>query len=71
MDDLRYDVMSQLKHFVCPACEQGILTAVAEVGIESEGRRVKFQSLSEHKEGCTDVIIVERLLSRLTIHSWN
>ena len=46
MDDLRYDVMSQLKHFVCPACEQGILTAVAEVGIESEGSTVKFQSLS-------------------------
>ena len=38
--------MSQLKHFVCPACEKGILTAVAEVGIESEGSTVKFQSLS-------------------------
>ena len=38
--------MSQLKHFVCPACEQGILTVVAEVGIESEGSTVKFQSLS-------------------------
>ena len=36
-DDLRYKGMSQLKHFVCPACEQGILTVVAEVGIESEG----------------------------------
>src|SRR6187551_427463 len=46
MDDLRYDVMSQLKHFLCPACEQGILTVVAEVGIESEGSTVKFQSLS-------------------------
>ena len=46
MDDLRYKVMSQLKHFVCPACENGILTAVAEVGIESEGNAVKFQSLS-------------------------
>ena len=46
MDDLRYDVMSQLKHFLCPACEQGILTLVAEVGIESEGSSVKFQSLS-------------------------
>ena len=38
--------MSQLKHFLCPACEQGILTVVAEVGIESEGSTVKFQSLS-------------------------
>ena len=38
--------MSQLKHFVCPACEKGILTVVAEVGIESEGSTVKFQSLS-------------------------
>ncbi len=38
--------MSQLRHFVCPACEQGILTVVAEVGIESEGSTVKFQSLS-------------------------
>ena len=49
MDDLRYKVMSQLKHFVCPACENGILTAVAEVGIESEGSPVKFQSLSGAK----------------------
>src|SRR6478672_12324835 len=39
-------VMSQFKHFLCPACEQGILTVVAEVGIESEGSTVKFQSLS-------------------------
>ena len=46
MDDLRYEVMSQLKHFLCPACEQAILTLVAEVGIESEGSSVKFQSLS-------------------------
>ena len=46
MDDLRYEVMSQLKHFLCPACEQAILTLVAEVGIESEGSLVKFQSLS-------------------------
>ena len=46
MDDSRYKIMSQLKHFVCPACENGILTAVAEVGIESEGSAVKFQSLS-------------------------
>jgi len=38
--------MSQLKHFLCPACEQGILTVVAEVGIESEGSTIKFQSLS-------------------------
>jgi uncharacterized protein (TIGR02271 family) len=46
MDDLCYKAMSQLKHFVCPSCEQGILTVVAEVGIESEGSSVKFQSLS-------------------------
>ena len=38
--------MSQLKHFVCPACDQGILTVVAEIGIESEGSTVKFRSLS-------------------------
>jgi uncharacterized protein (TIGR02271 family) len=37
--------VSQLKHLVCPACEQGILTVVAEVGVESEGSTVKFQSL--------------------------
>jgi len=46
MDHLRHKIMSQLKHFVCPACEKGILAAVAEVGIESEGSTVKFQSLS-------------------------
>ena len=34
--------MSQLKHFVCPACEKGILTVVAEVGIESEGSTGKI-----------------------------
>ena len=44
MDDLRYKIMSQLKHFVCPACEKGILAAVAEVGIESEGSTAKFQT---------------------------
>jgi hypothetical protein len=38
--------MSQLKHVVCPACEKGILTIVAVVGIEAEGSAVKFQSLS-------------------------
>jgi transposase-like protein len=38
--------MSQLKHVVCPACEKGILTVVAEVGIEAEGSTEKFQSLS-------------------------
>ena len=63
--------MSQLKHFVCPACEQGILTVVAEVGIESEGRTAKFQSLSAAKEGCTNVTIVESHLLRLTMNSWN
>ena len=71
MDDSRYKIMSQLKHFVCPACEKGILTAVAEVGIESEGSAVKFQSLSAAQGGCTDVTIVVRNLSRLAMNSWN
>jgi hypothetical protein len=38
--------MSQLKHVICPVCEKGILTVVAEVGVEAEGTTVKFQSLS-------------------------
>jgi phage FluMu protein Com len=38
--------MSQLQHVVCTTCEKGILTVVAEVGIEAEGSTEKFQSLS-------------------------
>jgi len=38
--------MSQLQHVVCTACEKGILTVVAEVGIEAEGSTAKFQLLS-------------------------
>ena len=38
--------MSQLHHIVCTACEKGILSVVAEVGIEAEGCTEKFQSLS-------------------------
>ncbi|MEP6575547.1 MAG: hypothetical protein ABJB85_03885 [Nitrososphaerota archaeon] len=38
--------MSQLQHVVCRVCEKGILTVVAEVGIEAEGSTEKFQSLS-------------------------
>lgn len=34
------------KYVVCPACSDGILDIVAEVGIEAEGDREKFQSLS-------------------------
>ena len=30
--------MSQSKYIVCTACEKGILTVVAEVGIEAEDR---------------------------------
>lgn len=37
---------SESKYIVCPACEDGILDIVAEVGIESEGDREKFQSIS-------------------------
>jgi predicted RNA-binding Zn-ribbon protein involved in translation (DUF1610 family) len=38
--------MSQLKYNACTACEKGILTHVAEVGIQAEGDVRKFQSLS-------------------------
>ena len=38
----RHKAMSQLKHFLCPACENGILIVVAEIGIESEGRYGKI-----------------------------
>jgi uncharacterized protein (TIGR02271 family) len=37
--------MSQLKRIICPICEKGFLTVVAEVGVEAEGPTVKFQSL--------------------------
>ena len=38
--------MLHLKHIICPVCEKGILTAVAEVGVEGHGTPVMFQSLS-------------------------
>lgn len=38
--------MSQSKYMVCTACKKGILTVVAEVGIEAEEDPTKFQSLS-------------------------
>jgi hypothetical protein len=36
MGDWRCKNMSQLEHVTCP-CEKGILTVVAEVGVESYG----------------------------------
>ena len=38
--------MSQLKHVRCSVCEKGILTVVAEVGVEAQGTTAMFQSLS-------------------------
>ena len=38
--------MSQLNHIICPACGNGILTVVAEVGVEAHGTTAMFQSLS-------------------------
>jgi uncharacterized protein (TIGR02271 family) len=38
--------MSQLKHVICPVCVKGILTVVAEVGVEAHGTTTMFQSLS-------------------------
>jgi hypothetical protein len=38
--------MSQSNYIVCTSCEKGILTVVAEVGIEAEEDPTKFQSLS-------------------------
>ena len=38
--------MSQLNHVICPVCEKGILTVVAEVGVEAHGTTAMFQSLS-------------------------
>ena len=46
MDDWRCKIMSQLKHVICPVCEKGILTVVAEVGVEAHGTTAMFQSLS-------------------------
>ena len=39
-------VVSQLKHVKYPVCEKGILTVVAEVGVEAHGTTTMFQSLS-------------------------
>jgi uncharacterized protein (TIGR02271 family) len=38
--------MSQLKRVICPVCVKGILTVVAEVGVEAHGTTTMFQSLS-------------------------
>ncbi len=38
--------MSQSKHVRCSVCEKGILTVVAEVGVEAQGTTAMFQSLS-------------------------
>jgi predicted RNA-binding Zn-ribbon protein involved in translation (DUF1610 family) len=38
--------MSHLKRVICPACGNGILTVVAEVGVEAHGTTTMFQSLS-------------------------
>ena len=35
----------RVKIYFCPACKDGILDIAAEVGIEAEGDREKFQSL--------------------------
>ena len=39
-------IMSQLNHIICPGCRNGILTVVAEVGVEAHGTTTMFQSLS-------------------------
>jgi uncharacterized protein (TIGR02271 family) len=39
-------IMSQLNRIICPACVKGILTVVAEVGVEAHGTTAMFQSLS-------------------------
>jgi hypothetical protein len=46
MDDYSCKIMSQLKPVICLVCEKGILTVVAEVGVESQGTTTMFQSLS-------------------------
>ena len=35
-----------MNHIICPGCGNGILTVVAEVGVEGYGHPVMFQSLS-------------------------
>lgn len=50
--------MLDLKLVICPVCEKGILTAVAEIGFEGQGTWVMFQSLSAAQGRSTDVIIV-------------
>ena len=37
MDDWRCKIMSQLKHVICQICKKGILTVLAEVGVEAQG----------------------------------
>jgi hypothetical protein len=63
--------MSQLKQVKCPVCEKGILTVVAEVGVEAHGTTAMFQLCQQLKEGFTDVIIVASHLSRSMMNSWN
>jgi uncharacterized protein (TIGR02271 family) len=45
MGDWRCKNMPQLKD-ICPVCEKGILTVIAEVGVEAHGTTSMFQSLS-------------------------
>ena len=45
MGEWRCIIMSQLKLVICPVCEKGILTVVAEVGVEAQGTTAMFQSL--------------------------
>ena len=35
-----------MNHIICPGCGNGILTVVAEVGVEAYGTTAMFQSLS-------------------------
>lgn len=55
----------------CSVCEKEILTVVAEVDIETEGSKVKFQSYQQLKEGLIDAIVVASYLSRSTMNSRN
>ena len=43
MGEWRCITMSQLKLVICPVCEKGILTVVAEVGVEAQGTTAMFQ----------------------------
>jgi hypothetical protein len=45
MGNWRCKNMPQLKHVICPVCEKGILTVIAEVGVEALGTTAMFQSL--------------------------